>query len=286
MSNNQINNPLLKIAVVFGFIVVITFLLFAFEGVDDGHVAVKYNKWSGKTDSVVVPQGKWNYVGFTSTLYEYNTRLRNRQTTMRAQSANGLPIVMNITVRYQVDGKMTPYIFQNITREDSELADNFIIPELSSISRDVVRQYTDEEIYKGSRERVQGKMFKQLEKRLSPMGIKVDAVLLREVMLPKSQMEAIEKKQKANQKFQTTEFELKIAKKNAERKKIEASGQAEANQILRQSLSPEIIEYERLLVTREQIEAYKEVYGKLSNSPNSKLIISGSGEQPFIVNPN
>lgn len=271
---NNFNKKTLAIAGV-AILTLILVLTICFESVDDGHVGVRYNKWAGKVDPNPIPQGKWNWTGIQSTIYEYNTRLRNRNTVMEAQSENGLPIKMNITVRYRVDANMVASIFQEVTREDNDIADDFIIPELSSIARDVIRQYTDEEIYKGDRAKIQGAMFNDLQSKMAEIGVVIDAVLLREVKLPKSQMLAIEKKQKANQELQTTEYKLKIAEQEALKRVIDAEGQAKANMIIQRSITPTLINY-------EQIKAYKE----LSKSNNAKIIISGGGNQPFIINPN
>ena len=62
-------------------------------------------------------------------------------------------------------------------------------------------------------------------------------------------------------------------KQEASRRTIEAKGIRDANKIISEGLTPQIIQY-------KTIEAYRE----LSKSPNAKLII-GSGAQPILMEP-
>ena len=68
------------------------------------------------------------------------------------------------------------------------------------------------------------------------------------------------------------EFELQQERLEAQRKKIEAQGVSDAQQILAQGLSAEIIQWRSL-----------EVLEKLSASPNAKLIIT-DGKAPVLIN--
>ena len=68
------------------------------------------------------------------------------------------------------------------------------------------------------------------------------------------------------------EFELQQERLEAQRKKIEAQGVRDAQQVLAEGLSDEIIKWRSL-----------EVLEKLSSSPNAKLIIT-DGNAPVLIN--
>ena len=70
------------------------------------------------------------------------------------------------------------------------------------------------------------------------------------------------------------EFRLDKAKQEAERQRIDAEGKAAANRILSASLTDKILREKGIEATM-----------KLSESPNSKVIVVGSGESglPIIL---
>ena len=92
----------------------------------------------------------------------------------------------------------------------------------------------------------------------------LDAILIREVELPKSLQEAIERKLKEEQESFQMEFLLAKERKEAERKIIEAQAKAESNRILNASLTSNILKDKGIEATIE-----------LSKSPNSKVIVVG-----------
>jgi regulator of protease activity HflC (stomatin/prohibitin superfamily) len=78
----------------------------------------------------------------------------------------------------------------------------------------------------------------------------MEQVLLRNVLLPDQITKAINDKIAADQEAQKMMFVLQKEKQEAERKRIEAEGQAKAQQIVSASLTPQIIEYQRIQALR------------------------------------
>jgi regulator of protease activity HflC (stomatin/prohibitin superfamily) len=101
--------------------------------------------------------------------------------------------------------------------------------------------------------------------------------LVRDVTLPPTIKDAIERKLKQEQESLEYEFRLEKAEKEAERQRIEAEGKAAANRILSASLTDKILQEKGIQATLE-----------LSKSPNSKMVIIGSGQDglPLILNNN
>ncbi len=93
-------------------------------------------------------------------------------------------------------------------------------------------------------------MRKELEKRF----ILLDEILIRDIKLPRKVVEAIEQKRRALEEAQRMKFLVEKEKLEAERKKIEAKGIAEANKIIAGSLTKEYLMWKFL----ENIKAYAE----------------------------
>ena len=104
--------------------------------------------------------------------------------------------------------------------------------------------------------------------------MQLNEVLVRDVTLPPTIKEAIERKLKQEQESLEYEFRLESARKEAEKVIIEAKGKAESNRILSASLTDKILQDKGIEATV-----------KLSESPNSKVIVIGSGDSgmPIIL---
>ena len=97
---------------------------------------------------------------------------------------------------------------------------------------------------------------------------------MEDVKLPSTIRIAIETKLKQEQESLEYEFRFSKAKKEAERQKIDAEGKAIANKILSESLTDKILQEKGIEATIE-----------LSKSPNSKVVVIGSGKtgMPIIL---
>ena len=104
--------------------------------------------------------------------------------------------------------------------------------------------------------------------------VQLNAVLVRDVTLPIAIRQAIERKLNQEQEALEYEFRIEKAKQEAERQRIDAEGKATANRILSASLTDKILQEKGIEATI-----------KLSESPNSKVIVIGSGKDglPIIL---
>ena len=107
--------------------------------------------------------------------------------------------------------------------------------------------------------------------------IVIDAILIREVALPEKLKASIEQKLQEEQLSFQYEFKLDRERKEAERKIIEAEAKAASNRILNASLTDKILRDKGIEATLE-----------LAQSPNSKVVIVGSGDDglPLILGNN
>ena len=126
-------------------------------------------------------------------------------------------------------------------------------------------------MHSGKRAEIETAIQDHMHELLSERGFTIEAVLLKSISLPPGLYTAIEDKLEAEQEAQRMEFVLQKEQMEAERKKIEAQGTADAQKILADGLNDKTIEWRSL-----------EVLNNLAASPNAKLIIT-DGKTPMIV---
>jgi regulator of protease activity HflC (stomatin/prohibitin superfamily) len=113
----------------------------------------------------------------------------------------------------------------------------------------------------------------QLRRDLEPRGVVVEAVLLRDIQLPAALKQSIEAKQQAEQESLAMSFRLQKEKQEADRKRIEAAGIRDFQQIVAQGISPALLEWKGIEATE-----------KLADSHNSKVVvIGGKNGLPLIL---
>jgi len=151
------------------------------------------------------------------------------------------------------------------------------MPAVRSATRSVVGRYTPEQIYSSKRDAIQQEIFEETKKIVEGQYIQLNSVLVRDVTLPTTIKEAIERKLRQEQESLEYEFRLEKAEKEAERQRIEAEGKAAANKLLNASLTSNILKEKGIEATL-----------KLAESNNSKVIVIGSGDDgmPIILNGN
>jgi regulator of protease activity HflC (stomatin/prohibitin superfamily) len=190
---------------------------------------------------------------------------------MKVLSSNGLDIQLDASAWYKPDEV-------NLGKLHQEIGENYlnriILPTIRSAARSVVGRYTPEQLYSSKRDAIQKEIFEETKKIVDDQYIILDEILVRDVTLPPTIKEAIERKLKQEQESLEYEFRLVTAQKEAERQIIEAEGKAQANKILSASLTDKILRDKGIEATN-----------KLSESPNSKVVIIGSGESgmPIIL---
>jgi len=190
---------------------------------------------------------------------------------MNVLSSNGLDIKLEASVWFQPD-------FQNLGKlhqEKSEMyKERVLLPAIRSAARSVVGRYTPEQLYSSKRDAIQQEIFEETKKIVGTQYIQLNEVLVRDVTLPATIKDAIERKLKQEQESLEYEFRLVTAAKEAQKVIIEAQGKAESNRILSASLTDKILQDKGIDATM-----------KLAESPNSKVIVIGSGDSglPIIL---
>ncbi len=157
-----------------------------------------------------------------------------------ALTNEGLTVDLDITVMYHLIESEASTVYRTLGLSYQE---KIIRPEIRSTIREIVAKYDAKAIYSDKRAEVQESILTQLAQTLVKRGITVEKVLLRNVTLPQKLADSIQEKLRAEQESQRYDFVLQKEQKEAERKKIEAEGQREAQRIVNESLTPRYLQY-------------------------------------------
>lgn len=232
-----------------------------------GNIGVEY--FQGKVSNRTLPAGIYAINPF-SDIVQFSTRLRDIKEEISATSKEGLALNIDISIQYRIDPAKAGNVYQNIGTDEREI----VISRFRAIAREIVAGYPAEAVYSTKREEIRLQLREKLRLYITPLGFVVDEALLRDVEIPETLQGAIQQRLKAEQENLQMQFVLAKEKQEAERKRIEAKGRADAQKILAESLTPAILQL-------RTIEANE----KLSLAPNSKLVILGNGQNTSLILP-
>lgn len=257
-----------KIALLFFGLLTLALTFSSCVTIRQGTVGVK--RTIGKIDSTVIMPGPKLYNPFVTRIIVVPTRTENIEVQLQLPSKEGLNVTAEISILYHLDLQYATSIVGEIGLAYEEV---IILPVFRAAAADVTAKYMAKDMHTGSRFEIEQAIKQQMMKIIGDRGFVIEAVLLKSIQLPDRLYQSIEEKLQAEQEAQRMEFVLDKEKQEAQRKIIEAKGVRDANKIISEGLTPQIIQYKTL-------EAYKE----LSKSPNTKIII-GSGSQPILMEP-
>lgn len=231
--------------------------------------SVGVEDFQGKVSDRTLPAGLQVINPFADVV-QFSTRLRDIKEEIGATSKEGLAIGIDVSIQYHIDPAKAASVYQNIGLEEREI----IVSRFRSISREIVSGYPAEAIYATKREEVSLKLAEKMRSQLAPLGFVVDEALLRNVKVPETLQAAIQQRLKAEQENLQMKFVLEKEAQEAERKRIEAKGHADAQKILAEGLTPAVLQLRAIEATEN-----------LAKSTNSKVIVLGNGQGTPLILP-
>jgi regulator of protease activity HflC (stomatin/prohibitin superfamily) len=207
--------------------------------IEDGEVGV--TKSFGVISDDPVPQGLAMVFPVVREVEVWNVKLQEVKEQAQVPSSEGLIVVLDTSLLFQVQKEAAPEIRKTI---GSDFMGTLIKPYFRNSVRDVVSGYQVKNIYsEEGRKQIAGRVKARLAESLSPRGVEVIDVLLRDVQLPQKFKQSIEAKLTAEQKAEQKRFELEQAKRDAEIEIARAEGAAKAQEIVRSTLSESYLQY-------------------------------------------
>ncbi len=182
---------------------------------------------------------------------------------IRVLSADGLEVIIDLTVLYHVLPAQAPKILSTI---GEDYQDKIVRAISRTRIRDNAVYYDAVALYSTRREEFQTRILNAIEKDFRSNGLQLDQLLIRNIQLPESVKRSIESKISAEQDAQKMQFVLQKEKQEAERKRVEAQGIADYQRIVNTELSDKLLQYETIKANQA-----------IATSPNAKVIIMGGG---------
>jgi regulator of protease activity HflC (stomatin/prohibitin superfamily) len=186
-------------------------------------------------------------------------------------SSEGLVINLDTSLIYHLNPDRAADVLSGL---GTDFENKIIEPTLRSSIREATASHTANALYTGEREMVANQIFEQLKTQLEPRGVTVEKVLLRDIQLPATLKTSIEAKQQAEQEALAMSFRLQKETQEAQRKRIEAQGIRDFQQIVAQGISPQLLEWKGIEATEN-----------LAKSPNAKVVVIGNNKNglPLIL---
>jgi regulator of protease activity HflC (stomatin/prohibitin superfamily) len=221
----------------------------------------------GKLSDNIHTQGAVFYNPLTSKVIKTSIQTNDLVLTLNLPSKEGLSVNSEISILYRLEKVKVP----NIIRTYGLAYEGIISNVFRSASADVCARFFAKDMHSGMRSNIEDEIKAQMSSILNQQGIIIESVLMKSIQLPVGLATSIERKLQAEQDAMRMEFVLQQEKLEADRVIIQAKGTRDAQKILSEGLTQEIIKL-------RSIEAFLE----LSKSPNSKVIIT-DGKTPFLV---
>ncbi|OWY22815.1 prohibitin family protein [Sphingobacteriales bacterium UPWRP_1] len=254
-----------------GVVVLIMITSSTFITIHTGEKGVLFKKFSGGLDKDHVYGQGFHVVAPWNSMIVYDLREQIREETMDVLSSDGLPITVDISVRFNPTAAKLGYLHEEI---GPDYAEKIVKDVVRSASREVIGKYTPEEVYSSKRDSVRFGIQHMVETTLQAKYIELKAVNLRSIKLPATIEQAIQTKLVQQQEKEQYEFRIAKERKEAERKRIEAEGIKAFQEIVNQGLSDQYLRWKGIEATQN-----------LAESQNSKVVVIGSGKNglPIIL---
>jgi prohibitin 1 len=249
------------------FLVVILFFS-SVTRVGTGHVGVL--TLFGKVTNETLGEGI-HLINPLKTNNEMSIQTQTLKESASVPSSEGLMMSLDTSLIYHLNPDRAAEVFQKIGADYENVV---VEPTLRSAIREATASHTANALYTGEREMVGKQIYDQVSTQLNQRGLTVENVLLRDIQLPATLKAAIEAKQQAEQESLAMNFRLQKETQEAQRKRIEAAGVRDFQQIVAQGITPSLLEWKGIEATEN-----------LAKSPNSKVVVIGNNKNglPLIL---
>jgi len=253
-------------------IVVIGLFVILFLGpvrtVPAGHVGVK--DFFGQVSPQTLPAGIRFVLPFTSVV-KMSVQTQEIKEVADVPSQEGLILTLETSLLFQLDPVKAADVYRTVGQD---YVGTVVEPQFRSAIREITASYEAKALYSAEREKIASEIFGLFRRLASDRGIIVQQVLLRKVGLPPVVANAIQEKLRREQEAEQMKFVLQKEQQEAERKRIEAQGIRDFQQIVAQGISPQLLEWKGIEATEN-----------LSKSANTKVVVIGNSKNglPLIL---
>jgi prohibitin 1 len=236
-----------------------------------GHVGV-IDFFGNVSDKTLYPGV--NLVNPMANVVKFDARTQELKETMTVPSKEGLSIELELSLLFSLSFENANKIYKTV---GEDYVERIVVPQFRSVVRGVTSQYDAKALYTAEREQLSKQIETELLKLVGPRGINIESSPMRQITLPQGLKASIEEKLKAEQESQRMQFVLQRETQEAERKRIEAKGIADFQEIVSKGISEQLLKWKGIEATE-----------KLAGSGNTKIVVIGSGKDglPLILGGN
>src|SRR5258707_4980789 len=229
--------------------------------IQSGHAGVYYSLLFGGTDTRHIRKEGIQFKLPWDNIFDYDVRIQQLTYRYSVISSDGLTLQFNTSVRW---GPRLESLGQLQKQIGPDYAQKIVIPETQTALREVVGNTPIDQIYSTNVVILQRAVVRAVEE-ISGKYISIDNILITDIEIPEALKKAIEAKVTQNQNSLQYDYVLSVAKKEAERKRIEAEGIRDFQEIVTPGISENFLRWKGIEATLD-----------LARSDNSKVVVIGA----------
>ncbi|OME55557.1 hypothetical protein BSK59_13865 [Paenibacillus odorifer] len=223
--------------------------------IPNGFVGIVYSP-NGGAKNTNLNQG-WHVTGLFDKVTKYPVRIQTVEyKEIQIATSDGKSVTMDFAYNYQVEPEKVTSIFNTFGPISiTEIEDTYLKTRFRDAARKAISKFTVIDIYGEKSSEAGIEVQSKFAEDIKTLGFIVSNVTVGVPQPDAKTQDAIDKRVEASQELERKTTELEIAKKEAERKRvesqgiadsklIESKGQAQANEVLQQSLTSELVQYE------------------------------------------
>lgn len=218
----------------------------------------------GKVQEGILDEGIHGIVPIVTRVETLSVRVQKDELKADAASKDLQYVTINVALNWRVDATKVNTIYQTIG-DETQIVNLIISPAVSEVVKAATAKNNAEEIITRRRE-LKEEIDRDIRERLATYGVLVDDISLVNIEFSPEFAKAIEAKQIAEQEARRASFVAQKAEQDALAEINRAKGQAEAQRLLRENLTPSILQ-------KEAIEKWNGQF---------PMVMGGDGALPFI----
>jgi len=256
--------------IIFGAMILVAALFLlpsTFTYINPGHVGIVIHRAGGGVDPHPLGPGVHTRVPFATGIEEYPVFLKTVVLTrssgegsasndeINVNSVEGQPLSLDVSLSFELDPAQTPKLYSTFRTDIDQITHGFVKQAIRQSLQEVVGTEPIADIIGPKKAEATNRARALISQRLQPYGFEVKQFTINELRAPAAVMEAINQKNVMQQQALTAQNELQKNTFQAQGDSIKAAGrakaimaeaeaQARANQLLSQSITPNLVQYE------------------------------------------
>jgi prohibitin 1 len=231
----------------------------------------------GKVQATTLDEGMHFTMPFATKVHEYSIRTSKDDVQASAATKDMQELGSEIAVNWHPDPTQLAVIFEKFGQREDVLL-NIITPAVNEVFKAAAATLSAEDILK-KREQLKAIVDDGLKARLSPYGVQIDDISLVNLKFSDDFNKAIEAKQVAEQEAQEAAYDAQKAQQEAIASVNRAKGEAEAQQLQKNTITPELIKLKSLEVQRAAVDKWNGVLPSVSGGNTPFISIAAPGDK-------